>query len=165
LCGSCISRVGRTLLSDKSLQAAKTAWGEPSSQVRRSNAPQAVWVGQSCRQDEQAEATASPRTHRVSQHTQSAASNCAIYPGFTHIPHGDPIANIPGVQGRTHMQLFITFITVVGGLIFSVAVAIVVEEFIFGQIFRMFFTPTKTSPAVPILARWIAQPIRANQGR
>jgi hypothetical protein len=63
------------------------------------------------------------------------------------------------------MQLVITFITVVGGLIFSVAVAVVVEEFIFGQIFRMFFTPSKTSPAVPILARWIAQPIRANQGR
>jgi hypothetical protein len=62
------------------------------------------------------------------------------------------------------MQLVITFITVVGGLIFSVAVAVVVEEFIFGQIFRMFFTPPKASTA-PILARWIAQPVRANQGR
>ena len=71
----------------------------------------------------------------------------------------------PAFAGRTHMQLVITFITVVGGLIFSVAVAVVVEEFIFGQIFRMFFTPPKASPAVPILARWIAQPIRANQGR
>ena len=63
------------------------------------------------------------------------------------------------------MQALITFITVVGGLIFSVAVAIVVEEFIFGQIFRIFFTPPKASPTVPILARWIAQPARANQGR
>lgn len=61
------------------------------------------------------------------------------------------------------MQLVITFVTVVGGLIFSVAVAVVVEEFIFGQIFRMFFTPPKES--VPILARWIAQPVRSNQWR
>jgi hypothetical protein len=61
------------------------------------------------------------------------------------------------------MQLVITFITVAGGLIFSIAVAVVVEEFIFGQIFRMFFTPSKAS--VPIAARWIAQPVRANQGR
>ena len=63
------------------------------------------------------------------------------------------------------MEALITFITVVGGLIFSVAIAVVVEEFIFGQIFRMFFTPPKSSPTVPILARWIAQPARANQGR
>jgi len=63
------------------------------------------------------------------------------------------------------MQALITFITVVGGLIFSVAVAVVVEESIFGQIFRMFFTPPNASPTVPFFARWIAQPVRANQGR
>jgi hypothetical protein len=39
------------------------------------------------------------------------------------------------------MQMAITFMTVVGGLVFSVAVAITVEEFIFGQIFRRLFTP------------------------
>ena len=114
---------------------------------------------------EQAETNASSHTHCVSQYTQKSASNCAIYPGFKHILVGRETANIPGVQGRTHMQALITFITVVGGLIFSVAVAVVVEEFIFGQIFRMFFTPPKASPTVPILARWIAQPARANQGR
>ena len=114
---------------------------------------------------ELAEANASLPTHRVPQHTQNTALNCAIYLGFKHILLGCGNANIPRVQGRTHMQLVITFITVVGGLIFSLAVAVVVEEFIFGQIFRMFFTPPKSSPAVPVLARWIAQPVRANQGR
>ena len=39
------------------------------------------------------------------------------------------------------MQMVITFMAVVAGLVFSVAVALVVEELIFGQIFRMFFTP------------------------
>jgi hypothetical protein len=55
------------------------------------------------------------------------------------------------------MQALITFITVVGGLIFSLAVAIVVEEFIFGQIFRLFFTPPKPSSGHPILIRWSAE--------
>jgi hypothetical protein len=55
------------------------------------------------------------------------------------------------------MQLLITFITVVGGLIFSLAVAILVEEFIFGQIFKMFFAPPKPSGSRPILVRWTAQ--------
>jgi hypothetical protein len=39
------------------------------------------------------------------------------------------------------MQLAMTFMAVVAGLIFSVAVGLVVEEFIFGQVFRIFFTP------------------------
>jgi hypothetical protein len=55
------------------------------------------------------------------------------------------------------MQALITFITVVGGLLFSVAVAVLVEEFIFGQIFRMFFAPPKPSAGRPILVRWTAQ--------
>jgi hypothetical protein len=37
------------------------------------------------------------------------------------------------------MQLAITAIAVIGGLTFSVAVALVVEELIFGQVFRIFF--------------------------
>lgn len=37
------------------------------------------------------------------------------------------------------MQLAITAIAVVGGLAFSVAVALVVEELIFGQVVRLFF--------------------------
>lgn len=60
------------------------------------------------------------------------------------------------------MQFLITFITVVGGLIFSVAVAIAVEEFIFGQIFKMFFAQPKPAPA-PVLAVWEGEPARASQ--
>jgi hypothetical protein len=37
------------------------------------------------------------------------------------------------------MQMAITFLTVVGGLILSVAVALVAEELIFGQVIRVFF--------------------------
>lgn len=39
------------------------------------------------------------------------------------------------------MQMAITFIAVVAGLIFSLAVALVAEELIFGQIMRSFFSP------------------------
>ena len=39
------------------------------------------------------------------------------------------------------MQQVITFLAVVAGLVFSLAVALVVEELIFGQVFRLFFTP------------------------
>jgi hypothetical protein len=39
------------------------------------------------------------------------------------------------------MDQVITFMTVVGGLAFSIAVAVVVEEFIFGRVFGLFFTP------------------------
>jgi hypothetical protein len=48
------------------------------------------------------------------------------------------------------MQLAITFMAVLAGLVFSVAVALVVEEFIFGQVFRIFFNP---------------QPVRAKAGQ
>ena len=39
------------------------------------------------------------------------------------------------------MQMLITFMAVVAGLLFSVAVALLVEELIFGQVLRLFFTP------------------------
>lgn len=41
------------------------------------------------------------------------------------------------------MQMAFTFMAVVAGLIFSVAVALVAEELIFGQVFRVFFAPQK----------------------
>ncbi|HXF14645.1 MAG TPA: hypothetical protein VN517_15925 [Terriglobales bacterium] len=53
------------------------------------------------------------------------------------------------------MQTLITFITVVAGLLLSLAVAIAVEEFIFGQIFRLFFSAPKPS-ARPVLVRLTA---------
>ena len=37
------------------------------------------------------------------------------------------------------MQMAITFMAVVGGLVFSLAVALLAEELIFGQVFRLFF--------------------------
>ena len=37
------------------------------------------------------------------------------------------------------MQLAITAIAVIAGMVFSLAIALVVEEFIFGEVFRLFF--------------------------
>lgn len=44
------------------------------------------------------------------------------------------------------MQMAITFMAVVAGLIFSLAVALLAEELIFGQVFRLFFAPAKLAP-------------------
>jgi hypothetical protein len=41
------------------------------------------------------------------------------------------------------MQMAITFMAVIAGLIFSIAVALLAEELIFGQVFRVFFAPQK----------------------
>ncbi|HEY6765371.1 MAG TPA: hypothetical protein VI386_11410 [Candidatus Sulfotelmatobacter sp.] len=35
----------------------------------------------------------------------------------------------------------ITFLAVVAGMVLSLAVAVLAEELIFGQVFRLFFTP------------------------
>lgn len=37
------------------------------------------------------------------------------------------------------MQLVITAIAVIGGLMFSLAIGLLAEELIFGQVFRLFF--------------------------
>ena len=37
---------------------------------------------------------------------------------------------------------------VVAGMVFSLAVALLAEEFIFGQVFRLFFAPGKQAVAV-----------------
>jgi hypothetical protein len=37
------------------------------------------------------------------------------------------------------MQLAITAIAVIAGMVFSLAIAVLVEEFIFGEVFRLFF--------------------------
>jgi ABC-type enterobactin transport system permease subunit len=48
------------------------------------------------------------------------------------------------------MQMAITFMAVVAGMVFSLAVALLAEELIFGQIFRLFFVrqgaPAKSVP-------------------
>jgi hypothetical protein len=43
------------------------------------------------------------------------------------------------------MQMAITFLAVVGGLVFSVAVALLAEEFIFGQVIRVFFVRSRVA--------------------
>ncbi len=44
------------------------------------------------------------------------------------------------------MQMAITFMAVVAGMVFSLAVALLAEELIFGQVFRLFFArPTITA--------------------
>jgi hypothetical protein len=39
------------------------------------------------------------------------------------------------------MQMAITFMAVIGGMVFSLAVALLAEELIFGQVFRLFSPP------------------------
>jgi len=41
------------------------------------------------------------------------------------------------------MQMAITFMAVVAGMVFSLAVALLAEELIFGQVFRLFFATGK----------------------
>jgi hypothetical protein len=41
------------------------------------------------------------------------------------------------------MQMAITFMAVIAGLVFSLVVALLAEELIFGQVFRFFFAPAK----------------------
>ncbi len=58
------------------------------------------------------------------------------------------------------MQMAITFMAVVAGLIFSVAVALLAEELIFGQVFRLFFVPQAAREGV---AQTV--PVKAEQKR
>ena len=70
------------------------------------------------------------------------------------------------------MQMMITFMAVVAGLIFSVAVALLAEEFIFGQVFRLFFVrqPVR-QPVRPLVRQQVPQlvaqtvPMKAEQTR
>jgi len=45
------------------------------------------------------------------------------------------------------MQLIITALAVLGGLLFSFGVSLLVEELIFGKIFRMFFAHAAAASA------------------
>lgn len=38
------------------------------------------------------------------------------------------------------MEMAMTFMAVVGGMVFSLAIALLAEELIFGQVFRIFFS-------------------------
>lgn len=47
------------------------------------------------------------------------------------------------------MEMAMTFAAAVGGLVFSLAVALLAEELIFGQIFRIFFAEQVAAKAGP----------------
>ena len=51
------------------------------------------------------------------------------------------------------MQMAITFIAVIAGMIFSLSVALLAEELIFGQLFRLFFAQ-QTATLKPEQNRW-----------
>jgi len=61
------------------------------------------------------------------------------------------------------MQMVITFMAVVAGLIFSLAVALLAEEFIFGQVFRLFFARQREQAVRPMIAQ--AVPVKIGQRR
>ena len=46
------------------------------------------------------------------------------------------------------MQMALTFLAVVAGMVFSLSVALLAEELIFGQVFRLFFA-RQTATARP----------------
>jgi ABC-type enterobactin transport system permease subunit len=54
------------------------------------------------------------------------------------------------------MQMAITFLAVVGGLAFSLAIALLAEEIIFGQVFRLIFAPAKLACGADTPARVLA---------
>jgi hypothetical protein len=55
-------------------------------------------------------------------------------------------------HGEGIMQMAITFMAVVAGIIFSLAVALLAEELIFGQVFRLFFSHNLAQQAVAVKA-------------
>jgi hypothetical protein len=83
----------------------------------------------------------SPLTQRVRRNTMAGSTGSGNPFVFNEYPFGCAFAVVCREQRRAHMQQVITFLAVVAGLIFSVAVAVLVEELIFGQVFRLFFTP------------------------
>jgi ABC-type enterobactin transport system permease subunit len=62
------------------------------------------------------------------------------------------------------MQMAITFMAVVAGLIFSVAVALLAEELIFGQVFRLIFGQQPVRQPVGQVAPQTA-PVKIGQRR
>ena len=50
------------------------------------------------------------------------------------------------------MQMAITFMAVIAGMVFSLSVALLAEELIFGQLFRLFFA-RQTATAKPVEKR------------
>jgi hypothetical protein len=45
------------------------------------------------------------------------------------------------------MEMVMTFLAVVAGMVFSLAIALLAEELIFGQVFRIFFSQQMAAKA------------------
>ena len=64
------------------------------------------------------------------------------------------------------MQMAITFMAVIAGMVFSLAVALLAEELIFGQVFRLFFVSGKQIPTLAAEnAARMGQPTAAMKSR
>jgi hypothetical protein len=63
------------------------------------------------------------------------------------------------IDRRQVMETAITAVTVVAGLIFSVAIGIAVEEVIFGEIFRLFFA----EPAIARVRSWTSASVKGER--
>lgn len=61
--------------------------------------------------------------------------------------------------------MVITFMAVIAGMIFSLAVALLAEELIFGQVFRLFFAKNSLPQAVPVPIVPVPMPIKDGRKR
>jgi hypothetical protein len=105
-----------------------------------------VWRGYLTRK-QLIHAPSCPTPHAVSDVRHNPASLSITTRLFSKISALVTTLPLSTEQGGNHMQQLITFLAVVAGLVFSVAVALVVEELIFGQVFQLFFTPQRAKAA------------------
>jgi hypothetical protein len=61
----------------------------------------------------------------------------SAFGGWVALTDSDKRLRVMG--GEIDMQMVITLMAVVGGMVFSLAVALLAEELIFGQVVRLFF--------------------------
>jgi nitrate/nitrite transporter NarK len=62
------------------------------------------------------------------------------------------------------MELVFTTVAVIGGLAFSLAVAIVVEELIFGKVLCVLFAQRTQQPKIAV-QRYSVEPLRSGAGQ
>src|SRR5690349_8509208 len=80
------------------------------------------------------ETSVSSLTQRVLSDTMKPLSYPAKSFLINNISFGMADCHLTRRRGGNQMQIIITFMAVVAGLVFSVAVALLVEELIFGQV-------------------------------
>jgi hypothetical protein len=92
----------------------------------------------------QQRACAAPHTMCRAKHSREPAK-CRVFFAVRLASSLQTSSMTVAKEGEEIMQLAMTFIAVVAGLVFSLAVAIVTEELIFGQLIRMFFVAPRAS--------------------